>query len=297
MSFSVSVVIPNWNGKELLKRNLPKILALSMVGEWILVDDGSTDGSASWTRKNFPEVTVLAKRKNEGFVKTVNAGVAASKGKLVAIVNPDLVPKKDTVEKAASHFTNPRVFGVTFRETNEAGWGIASWKHGWIEISAGDQNHRGAHETFWGSGGETIYRKKVWEMLGGYDEIFSPGYWEDVDIGFRARRRGWKLIWEPEAIVESSTRGLSFGKRWSPEELVKIKERNRLIFMWKNILDPALFREHVLALVKRSVVHPGYLVVVKEALKFRSEILKKRVKERKEAVLTNEQIFAPLQEA
>lgn len=293
----VSVVIPNWNGLDLLKKSLPSITSMEEVTEVVLVDDGSIDDSVGWTKKNFPQVIVIAQSENKGFVKTVNAGVKRSKGELVAIINPDLISQSDTIKKSLFHFKDPSVSGVTFKETGEAGWGIVNWKDGWPELSSGRENLDKPHESFWGSGGETIYRKSVWEKLGGYDEIFSPGYWEDVDFGFRQRKRGWKIVWEPTAIVESSKRGESFNKRWEKNRLTRIKERNRLIFIWKNITSKKMLFENISAITKRSLLHPGYLKPVIQALLLLPEIKERREIERKEASLTDEEVFRQFKES
>lgn len=291
MNWKVSIVIPCWNGRAALEKSLPETLKMKGIFEWILVDDGSTDGSAEWVESNFPKVMVIKKKNNEGFPVTANMGVERSKGDLVAIINHDLIPKVDTVVNALAHFQDKDVFGVTFNETAEQGWGVAQWKSGWIEISAAGGSTKEAHETFWGSGGETIYRKEMWRILGGYDEIFSPGYWEDLDIGYRARKRGWKLIWEPEAVLVSEDRGESFGRRWNGRTLLRIKERNRLLLIWKNVLSEKLLLSHFWGVLRRVVVHPGYLSVVLAAVGRLGDVVQRRKLERKEAKLSDEEVF------
>lgn len=297
MSWKVSVVIPCWNGREVLGKNLPAFLKMKGVFEWVLVDDGSTDGSADWVKKKFPQISVIVKRKSEGFPKAVNDGVRQTHGEYVAIINHDLTPRESTITSALPDFRNPGVVGVTFSESNEKGWGVGLWKGGWLETPYCEGDLSKPHETFWGSGGETIYRKAVWEKMGGYDEIFSPGYWEDVDFGFRARKRGWKLIWEPRSLLGSAERGTSFKSRFDPVKLIRIKERNRLLLIWKNITSKSLLREHYLAVVKRTITHPGYGMVVLEALKLFPEVKQRRAIEKKEVKLTDEEVFARFSQA
>jgi GT2 family glycosyltransferase len=291
MNVTVSVVTPCWNGLELLKKNLPLILSLEGVSEWIISDDGSTDGSVQWVKENYPQVTIVARSKNEGFPKNVNTGAKIAKGEFIAIINQDLSPHRDAVTYTLPHFKNPKVAGVTFCETGERGWGKVEWIHGWIETPYSQSDSSKAHESFWGSGGETIYRRDVWENLNGYDEIFSPGYWEDIDLGYRLRKRGFTIMWEPRAIVESAKRGGSFSKRWQEDTLVRIKERNRLLTIWKNVTSDRLFREHLSAVARRTVSHPGYSRVVLDALSLFSQVKSRRELEKKEAVLTDEEVF------
>ena len=128
--------------------------------------------------------------------------------------------------------------------------------------------------------------------MGGYDLIYSPGYWEDVDLGLRARRRGWKMLWEPSAVITSSVRGASFAKLLDTKSLIKIKERNRLLVIWMNILSGKLIKEHIYALVKRALTHPGYLFVIFAAITKLNIIIIRRNIERREGKLTDEQVFS-----
>ena len=291
MNWQVSVVIPCWNGLEALKESLPAILKLKGVFEWILVDDASSDGSTNWVKENFPKVRVINQPKNGGFPLTANTGVKIAKGDLVAIINHDLIPKQDAIVNTLVHFSKPNIFGVTLRETNELGGGIVTWQDGWLKLSAAKVTNK-PQATFWGSGGETIYKKKMWNLLGGYDLIYSPGYWEDVDLGLRARRRGWKMLWEPSAVITSSVRGASFAKLLDTKSLIKIKERNRLLVIWMNILSGKLIKEHIYALVKRALTHPGYLFVIFAAITKLNIIIIRRNIERREGKLTDEQVFS-----
>jgi GT2 family glycosyltransferase len=126
------------------------------------------------------------------------------------------------------------------------------------------------------------------------DEIlFSPVYWEDIDLCYRAAKRGFALLWEPGSLVEhnhASTVGLL-----SPIYVQRVRERNQLLFIWKNITSPNLFRKHLWGLLKRIVRHPGYLRIVFMALLFMKPLLKARGKERKEARISDETIFARFQ--
>ena len=94
----------------------------------------------------------------------------------------------------------------------------------------------------------------------GFDPIFSPGYYEDLDLGLRAKKVGYKTIWDPKCEVDHLTEG-TFPKSFSSKKLQYIKERNYLIAVWKNI-DQNLWGTHVLSLIKRIIKGPGYLVPV-----------------------------------
>ncbi len=127
--------------------------------------------------------------------------------------------------------------------------------------------------------------------LGGMDEVLlSPFYWEDLDLCYRAAKRGWLLLWEPSGKVvhkhESTISQL-------PKKYVdRIRERNQLLFIWKNLSSPILFRKHIVGLLKRVSSHPGYIRILFMALLRLRPALKARRKEKKESKISDEAIFA-----
>lgn len=268
-----SVVIPNWNGKSLLEKNLPSVLKIGF-DEVIVVDDASTDSSPAFLKTNFPEVKVLKNPKNRGFAYTVNKGVASASGEIVYLFNTDMVPREGVLEPVLKHFENPGVFGVSLAEEGYS-YAVPKLEFGFLGHEPGGKTDK-AHDTFWVSGGSGAFRKSMWDKLGGMDLLFSPFYWEDLDLSYRAQRMDWKLVWEPRAKVihkhESTINTKHFKKRY----LDYIKERNQLIFHWKNLPLSWLLTNHVLGLLKR-LLNPGYLVVILLALIKLPEIIIKRL--------------------
>src|SRR3954451_23220424 len=110
---AASLVIPNWNGKDLLERFLPSWLA-AIAGhpgsEIVIVDNGSTDGSAAWVRQNYPQVRLLALEKNLGFGGGSNAGFRAAKNDVVVLLNSDMQVEPDFLQPLLSGFTDAGVF-------------------------------------------------------------------------------------------------------------------------------------------------------------------------------------------
>src|SRR4030043_315219 len=93
-----SVVIPNWKGRSLLEKNLPAVLA-TKPDEVIVVDDASPDDSNTFLEKNYPQVKLIKHQKNLGFAAGCNSGVKAAKSEIVVLLNLDVVPEKDALEK------------------------------------------------------------------------------------------------------------------------------------------------------------------------------------------------------
>lgn len=291
---SVSVVIPSYNGLDFLTKNLPLVLKAvdyqgNKICEVVVVNDGSTDQSVDYIRQNFPQVKVVSHKKNRGFSSAVNTGVRSSKGSLIALINNDVAPSENFLVKALDHFSDAKIFAVSLHEDGYS-WAEGKFIDGFVSHSSG-QNSKDTHRTLWVSGGSGVFRRDLWIKLGGMDEkLFSPYYWEDIDLGYRALKRGYELLWEPNSLVYHHHE--STVSRLPRKKVQKIQERNQLIFIWKNITSANLFRKHFVGLAKRVATHPGYLLVVVSALLRLGFIAKARRKERKECKISDEAIFA-----
>ena len=106
MAQKISVVIPNYNGKNLLKKNLPIVIKNCPGAEIIVVDDCSKDQSVQFLHKTFKKVRTIKLKKNYGFAIASNTGVKAAKNNLVLLLNSDVVPKNNFLNPARSHFRN-----------------------------------------------------------------------------------------------------------------------------------------------------------------------------------------------
>lgn len=293
MKLEVSIIIPNYNGISLLEKNLPRVVEASKykknkIVEIIVVDDGSSDESFDYIRKNFPMVKLVKHRINRGFVSSVNTGARTARGDLLALLNTDVFPETDFLESVIPHFARNEVFAVSLHERGY-GWSRGFFEDGYIIHSSGEESNE-VHDTFWVNGGSGVFRRSQWMKLGGMDEkLLSPFYWEDVDVCYRAAKRGLFLLWEPRAkVIHDHEATIS---KISQVYKQRIQERNQLILIWKNITSPRLFRRHVLGLARRVSQHPGYLRIVIMALKNIKAILKFRKKEAKESKISDEAIF------
>lgn len=295
---TVSLVIPNWNGRHLIERNISSWLAVG-ASEVIVVDDGSTDNSIEFIRNfQFPSgpgqrpisnFQLIENKKNLGFARAVNRGVAAASGDVIILLNTDVRPEPGLIETILPHFKDKNVFGISFGE-RQWSWSRGLWREGFVEHEPGKRTKE-AHITFWISGGSGVFRKSIWDALGGFDTIYHPFYWEDIDLSYRAAKRGYTLLWDPKARVEHGHEG-TIGKYFSRNYINFIQERNQLLFIWKNITNSHLIKEHVGAVMKRTVKSPGYLKVVLAALSHWFQITTSRAKEKREATISDEQIFA-----
>lgn len=283
-----TAVIPNWRGRDLLARNLPGVLQCGF-NEVIVVDDASPDDSSEFLVKNFPSVRIIRHKKNEGFAKSVNDGVAASGGDIVFLLNLDVVPQEDIIKPVLRHFKKDDVvFGVSLHERGY-GWARPALVDGFIAHLPGRET-KDSHRTFWVSGGSGAFRKSLWDKLGGMDTLFSPFYWEDVDLSYRALRHGFKLVWEPEAVVLHKHETTINAEHFNPKRLSWIKDRNQLLFTWKYLTAWELISIHLPGLLKR-LTKPGYWIVLLIALSRLPLVLKGRIIEGREAKLSNAEIL------
>ncbi len=296
-TLSVSVVIPNWNGQSLLQKNLAAVLASmrykkNQIGEIIIVDDGSTDDSVKFLKKEYgSKIRLIKHTKNRGFASSVNNGVRMAKGQLVCLLNTDVIPSREFLSHALAHFEDKSVFAVGLHEKG-AGPAVGFFNNGFIEHKGGKETQNESF-SFWASGGSAVFRRSQWMELKGLDEeLLTPFYWEDVDLGYRAWKHGYKIVWEPKSMVEHQHESTINKDRFKVAFMNRVKERNQLLVIWKNITSDKLFRNHIQGLLKRIISHPGYIKVVFDALKFRKLVLAKRTREKKESTVSDEAVFA-----
>lgn len=293
-NFKVSIIIPNWNGAEKLKTNLPKVLRVNGINEIIVVDDGSSDDSVNLIKTRFPEVILIEKKKNTGFSSTVNLGAKKAKGDILFLLNSDAAPEKDCLKFVLSNFENPRIFSVGCNTGGNYSW--ARFNKGYFWHFMSKKIIKTSHQTLWASGGSSFFRKEIWDKLGGFDEIYDPFYEEDLDLGYRATKRGYVNIWESNAKVEHYIQKGVIGENFSKSKVAKIAQRNQLFFIWKNITSEEFIREHIFLLLKILLFNPGYLTIFLSAVIKLNEISKKRALEKRDEVISDEEILKKFNE-
>jgi O-antigen biosynthesis protein len=263
----ISVIVTNWNGLPLLKKNLPQIIEMSPEAQEIIIADDCSEKDESvkylkTLQKKYSKLRLIANKKNLGFGKTSNNAVFKSIGDLVVLLNNDIYPHKNYIKNSLYHFSDPNVFGVGFAEEGHENWARIFWKNGYLQHEPGLSNQK-THISGWVSGGSSIIKKSLFEKLGGFDAIYQPFYSEDLDLGFRAWKSGYTLLWEPKSIVEHKHE--STISKFSVNFLNYVKERNRLLNTWRNITDPKLLYKNKIALIGRVLSGPNYIKIIRAA--------------------------------
>lgn len=258
----ISVVVTNFNTVKLLKKHLQNIITASdIANEIIVADDASEDDSLEYLKEiltNYPKLKILKHKSNVRFGKNSNDAVKMATGELIVLLNSDISPLSNYIQPSLAHFKDPSVFGVGFAEINHENYGNIFWKNGYIQTSPGHSS--ATHISGWISGGSCVIRKNIFQKLGGFDEIYSPFYSEDLDLGYRAWKSGYKCLWEPKSKVDHQHEGTN--SKFSKRFLDYVKERNRLLSVWRNITDSKMLLENKLIILGRILTGPNYLKII-----------------------------------
>jgi GT2 family glycosyltransferase len=213
-----SVVIPNLNGAHLLEPCLAALAEQTLLpARVVVVDNGSTDGSVELVRDRFPAARLVTFSENRGFAVAMNAGIAEASADLVALLNNDAVAEPRWLEELAACLgRHPAAAAATSKllsasepgRLDGAGDGLTRsflpYVHGHGEPDDGRFGEE--VEVFGASGAAALWRGSVLRELGGFDERFFA-YYEDVDLSFRARLRGYEIWYAPRSVVRHARGG------------------------------------------------------------------------------------------
>jgi N-acetylglucosaminyl-diphospho-decaprenol L-rhamnosyltransferase len=217
----VSIVVVNWNTRELLRRCLQSIAKPPGCDiETIVVDNASDDGSAELVRAEFPEVLLLVNERNVGFAAAVNRGVGAGRGQYALLLNSDARLGDSTLEllvdfaerQARAACVGGAVVGPDGRKHGAASSFPTLWSH-FLTISGLGRRMMGEwypslnphrveepREVDWVGGACMLIRRTAFDRVGGMDEVYFL-YAEEMDLCYRLRRLGGEIWHQPLAHV------------------------------------------------------------------------------------------------
>jgi GT2 family glycosyltransferase len=244
---TTTFIVPTYNQRHLMDFCLPPLLEeAGRQHRVMVVDDASTDGTAEYLQSHYPRVQLLRLDRNLGFAGAVRAGIAATTTPLFALINTDVKVRPGFLKAILPHFDRDDTFAVCSR----------------IELPGGSQMETGnvapafagilepyhlpplkSGPILYAGGASSVYHRGRYLALGGFETVFRPLYWEDIELGYRAWRRGWRSLFEPAASVWHERRawiGKRFGEAYANEAFLK----NALVFVWKNVRDPGMLAQH-----------------------------------------------------
>jgi GT2 family glycosyltransferase len=235
---SVELLILNYNGRRHLELMLPSAVAES--GKYgsactvTVIDNRSTEPDVAWVRNAFPSVRVWIAPRNE-FLFSYNEYARHSDAEILILLNNDLILRPRFIEALIKHFDEPDVFSVGATSLDWEGKEFTCGPAILIHENGSyrwpyDVSRQEACHTFFTSGGFMAVDRAKFLTLEGFDRLYYPAYCEDVDLCFRAWRKGWRCIFEPASVVLHREGGSwqSAGKK----KVDRILLKNTLLLQW-----------------------------------------------------------------
>ena len=259
----VAVVILNWNGTELLKQFMPKIIAYSREATVYVADNASNDDSISVLKTQFPDVKIIQNNDNFGFAKGYNEALKFVDADIYALVNSDievtpnwLQPIIQTFEKEMeTSIVQPKILDFKnkskFEYAGAAGGFIDAYGYPFcrgrifetLEEDKGQYNN--STEIFWASGACFFIRSQVFHDLNGFDASFFA-HQEEIDLCWRAFNKSYKTKFIPNSVVYHV--GGATLQQGNPHKTF-LNFRNSLLMLTKNLPKNKLYSRLLIRMI------------------------------------------------
>ncbi|MBU0509657.1 glycosyltransferase [bacterium] len=239
------VAIPAYQCVESLRGCLSSIgtASPSLFTTISVVDDSGDGRLMAALRGSFSTVQWTVHENNRGFGHSANDAVAACTADVVVLLNDDTELRSDPVPHLRQAFRNPDLFAATFQSLYKdgsfrEGAKRLTWPVGMPRVLHNPKDQKAAtaygYPSAYAVGGHAAFHRKRFLLLGGFDPLFDPFYWEDVDLALRAVARGWPTIYLPECVVGHAASSAIRSKH-DKEYIRRIQTRNRLLFAWRHL--------------------------------------------------------------
>jgi len=317
-SMDISIVIPTWRGRHLLESYLPSIIAASnhyrrsrnALTEIIAVEDAGGDDTAAWLQSRYSgTVRVLEHEQNLGFCAACQTGFVHARYPVVLLLNNDVRLQEDCIPPLVEHFTDPGVFAVTGKMFNQKGdkfcngGKIGRFRRGmWSSYQNYDATAKSIPEfsflSFAAIGAFSAYDRRKFLELGGFDPLTAM--FEDIEISYRAWKRGWFVKYEPRSIAYHDA-SQTMKRRYRPRSLDMLSRRSRILMHWILLHDRKMFGQHVACMAGRLLTSwiwldwPFYWAVF-TGLRNISAVRSKRKENFRKTVRTDREILRLLED-
>ena len=249
---TVRLIVLNYNRRDLLERFMPSVAQAAKHSRYpcsvTLLDNASTDDSVAFVQKNFLDVAIF--RAPENLVLcSYNACVKELSEDIVVLLNNDMELEPGFVDPLMRYFEeDPDTFFVATHGDKA----LADWRWGVLSARIDYPGFQGAIETpgLSLSAGVAAFDRRKYLLLGGYDALYLPGRYEDVDLCYRGWKRGWKGYYAPLSRKQH-VGGASFEKTFDAVTTQSMVCRNGILFMMKNITDPLIKARFAFGLASR----------------------------------------------
>lgn len=209
----VSIIIPAYN-QAVYTYNAINSIIKSMPEysyEIIVMDDNSTQIEARELNKKVENIKLVVNKENLGFLKNCNKGATHAKGKHILFLNNDVYVLKNWLDKLVDLIESNNNIGMVGSKLvypdgrlQEAGgiiWNDASgWNYGRLDAPTKPE-YNYVKEVDYISGASIMIKKDLWQEIGGFDELYSPAYYEDTDLAFKVRKHGQKVLFQPKSVL------------------------------------------------------------------------------------------------
>jgi O-antigen biosynthesis protein len=301
----ITLIITNWNGRELLLECMPSVLKSVAYDnkrsyEIMVVDDCSSDDSLEVLAQEFPIVRVEKTPVNYGFHGANNFGASLSRSRLIMPMNNDIKLDEDALFHLAEHFEDDKETfsvsgkfygfdGTTFLYGNRGGY----FRNGHFYLYEKEPDD--TSQTLFACGGAFMVNREGYLLLGGFDPIYHPLYYEEIDLSYRALKRGWKVLYEPKSIAYHKVQS-TITRQEKKKQIGLISARNNYLFVWKNILDQSLtyqFLFYIPIFLIRDLfrMKSRFWIAFYMALKQLPKILKARRQEKLDVIFSDKEIL------
>lgn len=281
-----SIIIVNWNANNFLKRCLLSINQVSklnyFVYEVIVVDNASDNFDSKIFKTMFPFVTFIINKNNLGYAKACNQGILQSHGQYVVLLNPDTIFVNDVLFEFMNLFNTDENIGIIgpkliTKENNLQHWArgkmlslrsvinhyfllsIIFSKNPFFSGFIDNNNYLDITEMGWVSGACIAIQRNIFNHIGFLDESFYM-YSEDMDLCYRVNQFGYKIVYNPKAIVKHFI-SQSF-KKQNSQEVLETPLRSQDLFFKKvyggkrlNLFRTVVFLGLIIQLIIKYIIH------------------------------------------
>jgi GT2 family glycosyltransferase len=267
----ISIVIPTWRGRHLLEAYLPSVIAASdsyrlncsARTEIIVVEDAGGDDTSDWLKQHYNDrVRLLEHAHNLGFCSACQTGFEHAQYPVVLLLNNDVRLDPACMAPLAEHFSDPGVFAVTGKMFNQKGdvvcngGKIGRFRRGmWSSYQNYDAQPQPPEESqncrylsFAAIAAFSAYDREKFLKIGGLDQLTAM--YEDIEISYRAWKRGWTIKYEPRSVAFHDA-SQTMNRRYRKRPLDRLSRRSRLLMHWILLHDTRMFGQHVAFIAAR----------------------------------------------